>query len=424
MVAERAAVGPADSEGFWLDRVSDRPDCRLPRWPGGRAAGPEHGHPEHGHAETLLPAELCDRIAALARRCDVPVTSVVLAAHLRVVSLVTGSPDLLVGLTRGPDLDTVPLLARLAEGSWLDLINAASDAEREPLPHRCYPLGALRRKLGRPLTEVNLGCVPEQAGFPLNVNVSARESGRMLLAIDYRADVLAQEQVLLMRGYYLTVFEAMTADPLAAHHLAPLLGDAERALVASWNDTGAEVPPVAVHELVRARAAESPDAVAVVSGPGALTYGELDARADQLAWRLRGLGVGPDIAVGLCLERSLEMVVGLLAILKAGGVYVPLDAAFPADRLSYMLSQVSAPVVLAHDSTAGRLRPARGRSSTSMPSRPPPRPPARPPPCPSWPRLTTRATSSSPRVPRASPRASSPGTATSPSCCTAATASR
>ena len=394
VVAERSCAASTDSEGFWLDKLSDRPDCRLPRWRAGRTEQPgrtvladrtglvasDPGADEwrqrgeesgYGSVETLLPSELCDRLTGLAGQCGAPVRSVVLAAHLRVMSLVTGSADLLVGLT--VDGQSLPLRVRLREGSWADLIAAARDSERELLPHSRYPLGALQGQLGTdPLFEVNLAYshfrVPHAAfgagqmvriaptSLPLNVGfISGPDSARMLLAIDYHADVLAQEQVLLMRGYYLAVLEAMTSDPGAPHHLAPLLGEAERAAVASWNDNAAQVPPVMVHQLVRERAAQAPDAVAVVSGSGSLTYAQLNSRANQLAWRLRELGVGPDVAVGLCVERSPEMVVGLLAILKAGGIYVPLDAAFPADRLAYMLGQVAAPVVLAHDSTAARL---------------------------------------------------------------------
>ncbi len=352
MVAEHAAIESAESERFWLDKVSDRPDCRLPRWRLRREVA------EPGQLETLLPAELCDRVVALASRCGVPVGSVVLAAHLRVMSLVTGGADLLVGLSG------VPLRVRLPQGSWLGLITAASDAERELRPHLGYPLDVIQGKLGGdPLFEVNFGYdqapgagPAEAASFPLNVRViRSPDSGLLLLAIEYQAGVLAAEQVLRLRGYYLTVFEAMTADPRAAHHLAPLLGDAERALMASWNDTAAEVPPVLVHQMVQARAAASPDAVAVVTESRSLTYGQLNARANRLAWWLRDLGVGPDVAVGLCLERSLEMVVALLAIAKAGGIYVPLDAAFPADRLAFMLGQVGAKIVLTHDNTCVRL---------------------------------------------------------------------
>ncbi len=409
IVAERAAIESAESERFWLDKVAERPDCRLPRWQAGRtgdlAVEPMADEwrlrsetANYGAVETLLTQEICDGLAALARRCGVPVKSVMLAAHLRVISLVTGSADLLVGLTangrleeedgaetRGLFLNTVPLRLELPEGSWLDLIRAAFDAERELLPHRRYPLGALQRKLGTGrLFEVNfvynhfhvLGAAfgaeqieivddkiqsfstvrVEPTNFPLNVGlIRSPYSDRLLLAIDYHAEVLTEVQALLMRGYYVKVFEAMTADPQAAHHRAPLLGEAERGLLARWNDNAAPVPELLVHQLVQARAAAAPESVAVVSGPRTLTYGQLSAQANQLARRLRGLGVGPDVAVGLCLERSAEMVVGLLAIVKAGGIYVPLDAAFPADRLEYMLTQVGAPVVLAHDSTAGRV---------------------------------------------------------------------
>ena len=94
--------------------------------------------------------------------------------------------------------------------------------------------------------------------------------------------------------------------------------------------------------LFAAQAARTPDAVAVVFEDGTLTYAELDARANRLAHRLRGLGVGPGVLVGLCAERSLEMVVGLLAVLKAGGAYVPLDPDYPAERLAFMLADAGA----------------------------------------------------------------------------------
>src|SRR5690606_33785608 len=92
--------------------------------------------------------------------------------------------------------------------------------------------------------------------------------------------------------------------------------------------------------------ARDPDAVAVVHEERSLSYGELNARANRLAHHLRDLGVGPDVRVAICVERSLEMVVGLLAVLKAGGAYVPLDPAYPAERLAFMLADAQAPVLL------------------------------------------------------------------------------
>jgi amino acid adenylation domain-containing protein len=136
-----------------------------------------------------------------------------------------------------------------------------------------------------------------------------------------------------------------------------LLGDAERALVLeAWNRTEAEYPADrCIHELFEAQAARTPEAVAVVYEQEALSYAELNARANRLAHYLRGRGVGPEVRVGICLERSLEMVVGILAVLKAGGAYVPLDPAYPADRLAFTLADAGVPLVLVQESVRATL---------------------------------------------------------------------
>src|SRR5581483_2692535 len=118
-------------------------------------------------------------------------------------------------------------------------------------------------------------------------------------------------------------------------------------LLVEWNETAAEYPQDrCVHELFEEQAARTPEAVAVVYEGAALNYRQLNARANRLAHHLRGLGVGPDVIVGLCVERSLEMVVGLLGILKAGGAYLPLDPQYPAERLAFMLKDAAAPVLV------------------------------------------------------------------------------
>ena len=134
----------------------------------------------------------------------------------------------------------------------------------------------------------------------------------------------------------------------------PLLTDAERRqLLVEWNDTATDYPADALlHELFEAQAGRTPDAVAVVFEEQRLTYRELDTRTNQLAHHLQKCGVGPDTLVAICVERSLEMVVGLLGILKAGGAYVPIDPEYPRQRIAYMLEEVQSPVVL----TQHRLR--------------------------------------------------------------------
>jgi non-ribosomal peptide synthetase component F len=136
-----------------------------------------------------------------------------------------------------------------------------------------------------------------------------------------------------------------------------LLGADERTLLLEgWNDTAADYPrEQSLHALFAAQAARTPDATAVVFEDEVLSYAALDARSSQLAHHLRDLGVGPEVVVGLCLERSIQMVVALLAILKAGGAYLPLDPDYPAERLAFMLADAQAPVIVSQTSLADRL---------------------------------------------------------------------
>src|SRR5262249_35257332 len=136
-----------------------------------------------------------------------------------------------------------------------------------------------------------------------------------------------------------------------------LLGQAERhSVIEDWNATAATYPKDrCIHELFGEQAAKTPDAVAVVYQDSALTYGELDRRSNQLAHYLRGLRVGPATVVGLCVERSLEMVIGMLGILKAGGAYLPLDPNYPSERLAYMVGEARAPVVVTQARAADQL---------------------------------------------------------------------
>jgi amino acid adenylation domain-containing protein len=135
------------------------------------------------------------------------------------------------------------------------------------------------------------------------------------------------------------------------------LTDAERhKLLVEWNDTAAEYPrDKCIHQLFEEQVARTPDAVAVVFEAQHLTYRELDERADCLAHRLRDLGVGPEILVGICMERSLEMVVALLGILKAGGAYVPIDPDYPAERVAFMITDAGSPVLLTQSHLVARL---------------------------------------------------------------------
>jgi amino acid adenylation domain-containing protein len=157
-------------------------------------------------------------------------------------------------------------------------------------------------------------------------------------------------------GHLRTLLAATLADPEQPIGALQVLADTERQqLLVEWNDTAASYRKACLHELVSDQASIAPDAVAVEFREQQLTYAQLDARANQLAHHLLGLGVGPEVLVGICVERSLEMVIGLLGILKAGGAYVPIDPDYPAERQQYMLSHSKAPVLITQQTLRGRL---------------------------------------------------------------------
>ncbi|MGB7440890.1 MAG: amino acid adenylation domain-containing protein [Coleofasciculaceae cyanobacterium] len=186
----------------------------------------------------------------------------------------------------------------------------------------------------------------EQTSFPLKVQVSI--GSELLLTIEYDSQRFEQATITRMLGHLQTLLVGIVNNPHQCLSELPLLTEPERhQLLVEWNNTRKDYPKdTCIHQLFEAQVERSPDAVAVVFEDQQLTYRELNSRANQLAHHLRTLGVKPDVSVGICVERSLEMVVGLLGILKASGAYVPLDPAYPPERLTYMLQDSQVPVLL------------------------------------------------------------------------------
>ncbi len=179
---------------------------------------------------------------------------------------------------------------------------------------------------------------------------SGGTAGRALqLRLDYRGDLFERGSVEALGDRLVRLLAAAVARPEQSIGRLDILGAGERAtLLRGWNDTARAIAPATLPELFGAQAARTPGATAIVFGDERLTYAELDARSNQLAHHLRGLGVGPEVIVALCVERSPEMIVGLLGILRAGGAYLPLDPDYPPERLAFMLADANAPVLVAH----------------------------------------------------------------------------
>ena len=173
----------------------------------------------------------------------------------------------------------------------------------------------------------------------------------------YNIDLFNGATIERMLGHYRTLLAGIVANPEQHISDLPLLTHTERhQLLVEWNDTGADYPKnLCLHELFELQVERTPEAVALVYEEAALTYRELNRRTNQLAHYLRALGVGRDVLVGICMERSLEMVVGVLGILKAGGAYVPLDPEYPQERLAFMLEDTQTPVLLTQQRVAAKV---------------------------------------------------------------------
>src|SRR5262249_41898748 len=190
------------------------------------------------------------------------------------------------------------------------------------------------------------------AKFDLSVSLGEERGGDgtprgIAGVIEYAADLFERSDVEGLAARLVRLLEAAGADPRRAISSLDILSADERAtLLHGFNDTAHALPAATLPPLFAAPALRTPDALAVAVGGGRGGCRELDARASRLAHHLRGQGVGPEVVVGLCLERSPAMVVGLLAILKAGGAYLPLDPAYPRERLAFMLSDAGAPVLV------------------------------------------------------------------------------
>ncbi|HEX6292323.1 MAG TPA: amino acid adenylation domain-containing protein, partial [Herpetosiphonaceae bacterium] len=207
------------------------------------------------------------------------------------------------------------------------------------------------------LSELTLELLDIERGTSkFDLMLSARETADGLrLSFEYRTDLFQLETIARLAEHFAVVLAGLVADPTVPIARLPLLTPREHALLQRWNATAAEFPPCCLHELVAQQAARTPAAIAVVQDDQPLTYAALHARANQLAHYLQALGVGPEVRVAVCLERTPELVVTLLAILSAGGCYVPLDPSYPAERLAFVLRDAQVALCVTQETLATRL---------------------------------------------------------------------
>lgn len=196
----------------------------------------------------------------------------------------------------------------------------------------------------------------QAAGCDLTMFV-AEVDGELRASLEYNIDLFDHTTAERMLNHFVRLLEAIVAEPVRPVGLLPMLSEEELAqLLHTWNETAADYPKeLCLHQLFERQAALTPHSVAVALEGESLTYAALNGRANQLAQRLRALGVGPDVLVGIFMERHPLLLVGMLAVLKAGGAYLPVDPTYPQERVTYILTDAQAPVILTQSHLAGLL---------------------------------------------------------------------
>ena len=194
------------------------------------------------------------------------------------------------------------------------------------------------------------------AKFDLTLSIVETEQG-LRASLNYATALFDASTIERMGRHFCVLLEGIVADPDRRLSELDLLEASERhRLLVEWNDTAVDYPKDRLlHELFEDQAARAPEGVALVFEGAQLSYGELNARANRLAHRLRAQGVGPETIVGLCVERSFEMIVGLLGVLKAGGAYLPIDPDYPRERILFMLDDAAPSLVLTQEHLRERL---------------------------------------------------------------------
>ncbi|MHC5063887.1 MAG: condensation domain-containing protein, partial [Planctomycetota bacterium] len=374
-----------EAEAFWRDRLAGFTSATtLPGRDDGSAAE------SRGERELRLPKDLSDRLRQLAEEHSVSMNNIVQGAWALLLSRHAGERDVVFGATRacrssgvpeakdtvGLFINTLPVRVDVDPAKpaheWLSGLRSR---EREVYPHEHSPLMDVQTwndaAAGKPLFESiivydnwllsshmqarggtwqNRVCeLREQASYPLVLYGYGEDE--LLFKLAYDIPRFDREFAGKLLDQFAVLLEGFAADPRASLGSLPILtAEEKKQLFETWNSTETEFEEShCIHELIEAQVAKRPDDVALVFENEQITYRELDAQANQLARKLQQCGVGSETLVGVCVERSIALVTSVLAIHKAGGAYLPLAPEYPSERISYMLQDAAAPILLTQE---------------------------------------------------------------------------
>src|SRR5579859_46278 len=381
--------GPLEEQlAYWKEQLAGVGMLQLPTdWP--RPVSRSESGATRGF---VIGAEVAQPLKKLAEGQGATLFMVMLAAFQTLLYRYSGQEDIAVGTPNagrgrsetekliGFFINTLVLRGDLSGGpSFTELLERTKKVTLGAYAHQDIPFQKLvevlspERNLGNtPLFQVMLGLQNAPQGdlrlgtatlegfnnvdsgtakFDLLLLHAEDGTGALMGSLEYSTDLFEADTIQRMIGHYSRLLASIASTPQLPIHSLEILSAAERSmLLEDWNVSRAFPAESTLTRLFEQQAARTPNAIAVQCGEDSLSYFELNQRANQLAHHLRGMGVGPEVLVGICMERSLELVLGLLGILKAGGAYLPLDPHYPAERVSYMLEDAGVKVVVSQAS--------------------------------------------------------------------------
>jgi amino acid adenylation domain-containing protein len=342
---------------FWHARLVASGFTAIPRWALDRAAGV-------ASHETTIPDDLAAALRRTADELGAPLSSVLLAAHAKVLAALSGEREVVTGYVAVAGSPPLPCRLTTEPEPWRALLLDARQGESELLSHKDFAVDELRRDLGltEPPFETVFDPTGEEGDFAedtvLWVGIAHKDDS-LVLRLRYRTEVIGADYAARIAGYHLAALALIAADPDAEHGRQSLLSAEELEYqLEGLAGPRRELPDRRFHELFEQRVRAHPDAIAVEYRHRRWTYSELNARANRLGRALQARGLSREGVVAVVTERNLDWMAAVLAIFKAGGVYLPIEPHFPADRIAAMLKRAGCRLVLTERGSTTTLVPA------------------------------------------------------------------
>lgn len=380
---EQAALSSATYRSFWTSYLSDVTPTRIPRWPQEQASS---NSPVEKHAINLEPKTTRD-LQQLAQQTQVPLKSILMACHFKIMAFYSGRRDVLIGVQshgrpeiEGGDqvlglfLNTLPIRLQMQPGSWQDLVKAVFAAERQVMPYRRFPFSELQEQYGqeplignffnylhfhstKSLFESGGMDMAEQRGeslslepnhFPLNLNTHLNPVSETLsISVDSPGHQYHAAQLREILATYGRVLNLMATMPEANHHSCLVDTAARQQLLTTWQGADTALNGLPTLTTILTDCAKHHGERPALTYQGiTLSWRELDGWSGRLAAFLAARGIGPEDTVGIAMHRSIELHISLYAILKTGAAYVPLEPDHPQTRLTYMADNAAVSFIL------------------------------------------------------------------------------